>query len=227
MSDQRDARWMRRALRLASRGQGRTSPNPMVGAVIVKRGREVGEGYHREVGGPHAEVNALRAAGPAARGATLYVTLEPCCHYGRTPPCTAAITQAGVSRVLAACLDPSPRVNGRGVRALRAAGIAVNVGVLEEEACRLNAAYFKLLNCIVVYPVEDIEKLANHKGEVLPDAYIVPLGTTARQLAYRIHTELGDNFIYALEARQKQRVGEDYVLKDRDVLSIISAKKRG
>jgi len=143
MSDQRDARWMRRALRLASRGQGRTSPNPMVGAVIVKRGRAVGEGYHREVGGAHAEVNALRAAGPAARGATLYVTVEPCCHYGRTPPCTAAITKAGVSRVLAACLDPSPRVNGRGVRALRAAGIAVNVGVLEEEACRLNAAYFK------------------------------------------------------------------------------------
>lgn len=91
----------------------------------------------------------------------------------------------------------------------------------------INAAYFKLLNCIVVYPVEDIEKLANHKGEVLPDAYIVPFGTTARQLAYRIHTELGDNFIYALEARQKQRVGEDYVLKDRDVISIISAKKRG
>ncbi len=90
----------------------------------------------------------------------------------------------------------------------------------------INAAYFKLLNCIVVYPVEDIEKLANHKGEVLPDAYIVPFGTTARQLAYRIHTELGDNFIYAVEARQKQRVGEDYVLKDRDVISIVSAKKR-
>ncbi len=90
----------------------------------------------------------------------------------------------------------------------------------------INAAYFKLLNCIVVYPVEDVEKLSNHKGEVLPDAYIVPYGTTARQLAYLIHTELGDNFIYAVEAREKKRIGEDYVLKDRDVVSIISAKKR-
>ncbi|MDH5448108.1 MAG: redox-regulated ATPase YchF [Candidatus Bathyarchaeota archaeon] len=90
----------------------------------------------------------------------------------------------------------------------------------------INAAYFKLLNCIVVYPVEDIEKLSNHKGEVLPDAYIVPYGTTARQLAYLIHTELGDNFIYAVEAREKKRIGEDHVLKDRDVVSIVSAKKR-
>ncbi len=90
----------------------------------------------------------------------------------------------------------------------------------------INAAYFKLLNCIVVYPVEDIEKLANHKGEVLPDAYIVPYGTTARQLAYLIHTELGDNFIHAVEAREKKRIGENYVLKNRDVISIISAKRR-
>ncbi|MCW3984957.1 MAG: redox-regulated ATPase YchF [Candidatus Bathyarchaeota archaeon] len=90
----------------------------------------------------------------------------------------------------------------------------------------INAAYFKLLNCIVVYPVEDIEKLSNHKGEVLPDAYIVPYGTTARQLAYLIHTELGDNFIYAVEVREKKRIGEDHVLKDRDVITIVSAKKR-
>ncbi len=90
----------------------------------------------------------------------------------------------------------------------------------------INAAYFKLLSCIVVYPVEDIEKLSNHKGEVLPDAYIVPYGTTARQLAYIIHTELGDNFIYAIEARERKRIGEDHVLKDRDVITIVSTKKR-
>jgi hypothetical protein len=90
----------------------------------------------------------------------------------------------------------------------------------------INAAYFKLLNCVVVYPVEDVEKLSNHKGEVLPDAYIVPYGTTARQLAYLIHTELGDSFVCAIEARQKKRIGEDYVLKNRDVVSIISAKRR-
>ncbi len=90
----------------------------------------------------------------------------------------------------------------------------------------INAAYFRLLNCIVVYPVEDVEKLSNHKGEVLPDAYVVPYGTTARQLAYLIHSEIGDNFIYALEAREKKRVGEDHILKDRDVITIVSAKKR-
>jgi ribosome-binding ATPase YchF (GTP1/OBG family) len=90
----------------------------------------------------------------------------------------------------------------------------------------INSAYFKLLSCIVVYPVEDVEKLSNHKGEVLPDAYIVPYGTTAKQLAYLVHTELGDNFIYAIEAHEKRRVGESYVLKDRDIISIISAKKR-
>jgi ribosome-binding ATPase YchF (GTP1/OBG family) len=97
-----------------------------------------------------------------------------------------------------------------------------NTGVQEA----INAAYFKLLSCIVVYPVEDVEKLSNHKGEVLPDAYIVPYGTTAKQLAYLVHTELGDNFIYAVEAHEKRRVGEGYVLKDRDIISIISAKKR-
>jgi len=134
---------MRRALRLAARGRGRTSPNPMVGAVVVKRGRAAGEGYHRRAGGPHAEVWALSRAGGAAEGATLYVSLEPCCHQGRTPPCTEAVIESGVRRVVAAGVDPNPRVKGRGVRRLRRAGIEVTVGVLGEEARRLNAAYFK------------------------------------------------------------------------------------
>jgi len=141
MSSPDDLRWMRRALTLAARG--RTSPNPMVGAVIVNQGRVVGEGYHRQVGGPHAEVWALREAGRKANAATLYVTLEPCCHQGRTPPCTEALIQAGLRRVVAACLDPNPQVDGRGIRRLRAAGIAVEVGVMERDARRLNAAYFK------------------------------------------------------------------------------------
>jgi diaminohydroxyphosphoribosylaminopyrimidine deaminase/5-amino-6-(5-phosphoribosylamino)uracil reductase len=134
---------MRRALQLAARARGKTAPNPMVGAVLVKDDQVVGEGYHRVAGGPHAEVLALRAAGSAARGATCYVTLEPCCHHGRTPPCSDALITAGVARVVAAMQDPFPRVAGGGAAALRAAGIPVDVGLLETEARRLNAAYLK------------------------------------------------------------------------------------
>jgi diaminohydroxyphosphoribosylaminopyrimidine deaminase/5-amino-6-(5-phosphoribosylamino)uracil reductase len=138
-----DEVWMGRALRLAARGRGWTSPNPMVGAVVVKRGRIVGEGYHHEVGGPHAEIWALDEAGAAARGATVYVSLEPCCHHGRTPPCTRALIAAGVTRVVAASLDPDKRVSGEGVRQLRGAGIRVDTGVREAEARRLNEGFFK------------------------------------------------------------------------------------
>jgi diaminohydroxyphosphoribosylaminopyrimidine deaminase/5-amino-6-(5-phosphoribosylamino)uracil reductase len=132
---------MRRALRLAARGRGRTLPNPLVGAVLVRDGVVVGEGWHRVCGGPHAEIEALRAAGAAARGATLYVTLEPCCHHGRTGPCTEAIIAAGVARVVAAMEDPNPLVAGKGYRVLEAAGIAVESGVLEDEARRLNQGH--------------------------------------------------------------------------------------
>lgn len=140
-----DATFMARALELARRGLGRTSPNPAVGAVIVRDGRVVGEGYHQKAGTPHAEIHALRAAGEKARGATLYVTLEPCCHYGRTPPCTGAIIAAGVNRVVAAMADPNPRVAGGGFRALRQAGIEVETGLLADEARRLNEAFIKYI----------------------------------------------------------------------------------
>ncbi|QIA27770.1 bifunctional diaminohydroxyphosphoribosylaminopyrimidine deaminase/5-amino-6-(5-phosphoribosylamino)uracil reductase RibD [Thermaerobacter sp. PB12/4term] len=136
-----DRAFMRRALRLAARARGRTHPNPIVGAVIVRDGEVVGEGFHRRAGEPHAEIEALRTAGERARGATLYVTLEPCCHYGRTPPCTGAIMAAGVRRVVVAMVDPDPRVAGRGIAALAAAGIEVAVGLEEEAARRLNEAY--------------------------------------------------------------------------------------
>lgn len=116
---------MARALELAERGRYSVSPNPMVGAVVVRRGRLVGEGFHRRSGGPHAEVEALRRAGKSARGATLYVTLEPCSHFGRTPPCSDAIRRAGVSRVVAASRDPNPLVRGRGMRGLARSGVAV------------------------------------------------------------------------------------------------------
>lgn len=136
-----DVAFMRRALRLAARAAGRTSPNPLVGAVVVNAGAVVGEGYHRGPGLPHGEVNALRAAGDRTRGGTLYCNLEPCAHQGRTPPCVDAIVEAGIARVVAAMRDPDPRVNGRGFRALRARGIAVDEGVCAGEAARLNEGF--------------------------------------------------------------------------------------
>lgn len=133
---------MSRALELAARGRGRTSPNPLVGCVIVdEAGEVVGEGWHPYAGGPHAEVAALAAAGERARGATAYVNLEPCDHHGRTPPCTEALMAAGVSSVVVAHLDPDPRVSGRGVSRLEAAGITVRVGVLKARAEALNEVY--------------------------------------------------------------------------------------
>jgi len=134
---------MRRALALAARGLGRTSPNPAVGAVVVRRDVVVGEGHHERAGAPHAERVALGNAGQAARGADLYVTLEPCCHYGRTPPCTDAIIKAGIRRVIFASSDPDPRADGKGAQQLRAAGVEVVEGVLRGEADRLNEAYLK------------------------------------------------------------------------------------
>ena len=132
---------MGRALELAERGAGLTSPNPMVGAVLVQAGRPVGHGFHSRAGGPHAEVEALSQAGSSARGATLYVTLEPCNHTGRTPPCVEAVKQAGVRRVVAAMPDPNTRVRGGGAAALTAAGIEVTLGCREPEALRLNHAF--------------------------------------------------------------------------------------
>jgi len=140
-----DGPWMRRALQLAEQGRGFVEPNPLVGAVVVRDGRAVGEGWHQRYGQAHAEVNALAAAGDAARGATLYVTLEPCCHHGKTPPCTDAVLRSGVRRVVAAMYDPFPQVAGHGADLLRAAGVVVEVGLGEAEARRLNAPYLKLL----------------------------------------------------------------------------------
>ncbi|MBK9517615.1 MAG: bifunctional diaminohydroxyphosphoribosylaminopyrimidine deaminase/5-amino-6-(5-phosphoribosylamino)uracil reductase RibD [Anaeromyxobacter sp.] len=133
---------MRLALAEAARGQGRTSPNPAVGAVLVKGGRVVGRGHHARAGGPHAEIVALRAAGARARGADLYTTLEPCDHHGRTPPCSEAVLAAGVSRVFVGSADPNPLVNGRGVRRLEAGGVVVASGILEAECDALNAPWF-------------------------------------------------------------------------------------
>jgi diaminohydroxyphosphoribosylaminopyrimidine deaminase/5-amino-6-(5-phosphoribosylamino)uracil reductase len=134
---------LQRALELAVQGQGHVEPNPMVGCVIARGAEIIGEGWHRKFGGPHAEIEALRMAGSRAAGATMYVSLEPCCHVGKTPPCTEAIIAAGIKRVVAALRDPFPLVAGGGFAQLQAAGIEVSMGELESEARRLNAPYLK------------------------------------------------------------------------------------
>src|SRR6266516_1564971 len=139
-----DETWMSRGLDLAERGRGAVEPNPLVGAVIVRAGQVVGEGWHQRYGGPHAEPNALASAGEAARGATLYVTLEPCCHHGKTPPCTDAVLRAGITRVVAALEDPFPQVAGQGAAVLHQAGVAVEFDMGAELARRQNAPYVKL-----------------------------------------------------------------------------------
>ena len=139
--DERDRALMARALELAQRGLYSARPNPMVGCVIEREGQVVGEGWHERAGGPHAEVFALRQAGDRARGATAYVTLEPCAHHGRTPPCAEALVDAGVTRVVAAMRDPFPRVDGAGFARLQAAGIEVASGLLEAQARELNRGF--------------------------------------------------------------------------------------
>src|SRR6266581_224253 len=139
--DRYDIPFMQRALDLARKGTGLASPNPMVGAIVVGNGEVLGEGFHRYESRDHAEIVALKSAGERARGATLYVGLEPCCHAGRTGPCTDAIVAAGIARVVAAMKDPNPKVAGRGIERLRAAGIEAETGVLDEEARRVNEAF--------------------------------------------------------------------------------------
>jgi diaminohydroxyphosphoribosylaminopyrimidine deaminase/5-amino-6-(5-phosphoribosylamino)uracil reductase len=143
--------FMRLALEEAAKGLGRTSPNPVVGAVLVKGGRIIARGYHRRAGTAHAEVVALEAAGAKARGADLYTTLEPCDHYGRTPPCSQAVLDAGVRRVFVGSSDPNPKVNGKGVARLRRAGVEVVTGVLKEEADKLNRPFFKAMSTGLSY----------------------------------------------------------------------------
>ena len=140
-----DEIFMREALRIAKNAEGRTSPNPLVGAVVVKDGKIIAEGWHRQAGTAHAEVHALNMAGELAKGATLYVTLEPCSHFGRTPPCVNKIIESGIKRVVAAMKDPNPKVSGRGFEILKNAGIDVEIGVLEAESRALNEVFLKFI----------------------------------------------------------------------------------
>lgn len=179
------------ALRLAAKGRGKTSPNPMVGALVVKNGRIVGRGYHQGPGQPHAEILALKQAGPRANGATLYVTLEPCCHLlKRTPPCVPAVVQSGVRQVIVAMTDPNPMVKGRGMAALRRAGIAVTAGIAQEEAAQLNRAYIYWVMTGHPYVILKAGmtldgKVATAKGE---SRWIT--GLRARQEAHRFRSQV-------------------------------------
>ncbi|MDF2612323.1 MAG: riboflavin biosynthesis protein RibD [Clostridia bacterium] len=163
-------KYMKRALELAQKGVGHVNPNPLVGAVIVKNEKIIGEGYHQVYGGPHAEINAFRNAREDVRGATMYVTLEPCSHYGKTPPCALAILDRGIKKVVIAQEDPNPEVEGRGIKLLKEHGIEVVTGVLEEESKKLNEIFLKYITtnlpfCILKTAMTLDGKIATRAGD--------------------------------------------------------------
>lgn len=215
---QADVLHMREALDLAAGGAGWVSPNPLVGCVIVRAGKVVGRGYHQRFGGPHAEVHALREAGSQARGAALYVTLEPCCHTGKTPPCADAILRAQVERVIVAMRDPNPRVDGGGLSRLEKAGVHVTVGVCETEAQRLNEAFTKHITTRRPFVISksaitldgkiatrsgasrwitgEAARAAGHQLRHASDAIVVGIGTASQddpQLTTRLPNQPGSN----------------------------------
>lgn len=181
-----DAAYMARALRLAERGLCTTDPNPRVGCVIVKEDRIVGEGWHKQAGGPHAEVEALNTAGVLAQEATAYVTLEPCCHFGKTPPCTEALIDAGVARVVAAMRDPNPRVAGKGLEALAEAGIATHCGLLSTEAEALNRGFCKRMRSGRPYLVSKLAMSLDGRTAMASGESRWITGVEARQDVHRL-----------------------------------------
>ena len=194
--------FMAAALALARKGAGWTSPNPAVGAVVVRQGRVVGAGYHRRAGAAHAEVEALRQAGRRARGSTVYVTLEPCNHAGRTPPCCEAILAAGVRRVVAAMRDPNPITNGRGLARLRRAGIEVITGVLEAEAHRLNEPFHKAMTSTLPFVIAKIGQSLDGKIATTTGASRWITSPASRRAAHRWRARVDAILIGATTARR-------------------------
>ncbi|NLC12277.1 MAG: bifunctional diaminohydroxyphosphoribosylaminopyrimidine deaminase/5-amino-6-(5-phosphoribosylamino)uracil reductase RibD [Firmicutes bacterium] len=220
-----EERYMWMALDLARRGQGRTSPNPVVGAVLVKDGEVVGTGYHQNAGGPHAEIFALEEAGNRARGATLYVNLEPCVHYGKTPPCVDAIIKAGVKKVVIATEDPNPEVRGKGIKKLRENGIRVKTGVLEEKALRLNEVFFKYIQTgmpfITVKAAMTLDgKIATSTGESRwitgekARKYVHKLRYYADGIVVGIRTVLADDPLLTVRLEGYERKGPKRIVVD-------------
>ena len=205
---------MLRALELARKGK--TSPNPMVGAVLVKNNRIIAEGFHSRAGGPHAEVVALRKAGGKARGADLYVNLEPCCHIGRTPPCTDAIIQSGVTRVFAGMKDPNKLVQGKGIRILKAAGIKVSAGLMKKDCEKLNEVFVKVMKTgmpfVTVKTAMSLDgKIATREG----DSQWIS-GVKSRDFVHELRNQ-NDAIL----------VGTNTILKDNPQLTCRLKKKRG
>jgi diaminohydroxyphosphoribosylaminopyrimidine deaminase/5-amino-6-(5-phosphoribosylamino)uracil reductase len=180
--EMKDEKYIQLALQLAEKGRGKTSPNPMVGALVVKGNRILAKGFHQKFGGPHAEAVALHACGDKARGAKLYINLEPCCHYGKTPPCTDLIIRSGIRRVVCSAIDPNPQVNGKGIERLRKAGIEVGVGVLEHEARKLNEVYFKYITTKLPFVVLKI--VATLDGKIIQSSRSTKFHRRTDSLAY-------------------------------------------
>ncbi len=242
---------MREALELARNAEGRTSPNPMVGAVIVREGRIIAAGWHRKAGTPHAEVHALRMAGDLAKGATLYVTLEPCSHYGRTGPCAKAVAEAGIKRVVIAMKDPNPLVSGRGIAILEDAGIEVKCGVLEEEARKLNEVFLtwvpKKMPFVILKTAMTLDgKIATYMGESqwitsetsrlrvheyrdIYDSILVGIGTVLRDdpsLTTRLPDRTGKNPIRVIVDSQARTPLTAKVVTDGKARTIIAVTEQ-
>jgi diaminohydroxyphosphoribosylaminopyrimidine deaminase/5-amino-6-(5-phosphoribosylamino)uracil reductase len=198
MNPGRDEVWMRRALRAAAKARGRTSPNPMVGAVLVKGGRVVGEGYHAKAGEPHAEIVALGIAQERAKGSTLYLNLEPCAHQGRTPPCAPRVVQSGVKKAIIGMRDPNPRVEGKGIHILEEGGLEVRVGVLEQECRKLNEAFCKHITTgfpfVILKAASTLDgKIATRAGD---SKWIS--SEASRRLVHRLRNEV-DGIVVGIE----------------------------
>ncbi|NFD29910.1 bifunctional diaminohydroxyphosphoribosylaminopyrimidine deaminase/5-amino-6-(5-phosphoribosylamino)uracil reductase RibD [Clostridium botulinum] len=200
--------YMEKALKLAERGEGKVNPNPKVGAIVVKNNKIIGEGYHKYFGGPHAEVYALKEAGEKAKGATIYVTLEPCSHYGKTPPCAESIVKMGISKAIIAMKDPNPLVEGRGIDILKQNGIEVVTGIMEKESKKLNEVFIKYITkkkpFVVLKTASTLDgKIATRTGE---SKWIT--GEEARYKVHQIRNDLSGIM-----------VGIDTVIKDNPLLT--------
>ncbi|MBK5276643.1 MAG: bifunctional diaminohydroxyphosphoribosylaminopyrimidine deaminase/5-amino-6-(5-phosphoribosylamino)uracil reductase RibD [Desulfuromonadales bacterium] len=214
MSENSD-KFMKRALVLARKGLGRTSPNPAVGCVIVKDGTIVGEGWHRKAGTPHAEIHALAMAGAAARGADVYVTLEPCCHTGATPPCSEALIKAGVRRVIAGMRDPNPRVNGGGMAALKQADIGTSCGLLEDACRSINIPFIKHITTGMPH--------VTYKCAMTLDGKIATITGESRWIS----CEESRKFVHRMRSRSDAiMVGVDTVIADNPQLTVRNVRGR-